>query len=425
MTVTAEQIAIAQRHGLVNVEHLAAACDKLEFPFYLACTILQKETGGLNIYGHDVGGVFTAPGRHPVTEENFAEFRRRIDAGERSNGVGPMQITWKGFFPDAEKQGLKLWLPADNIMYGVSILAEYWRASKGDVFTVGKRYNGADSYGRATVELAKVWKVRVGTDDMLPPPAPEPPSTDDPILAMIRALPVKQTEKLETIYRGKRYTLDPTDYVTYQGEHFLPLDLEIVLRCAAAVGWGPVTFIKGGLEAGGLSASTHAWFGAADIRTRHQRTEKVWDLCAAGIRSGLVMFPRGYGKDSFDPHIHVASREAGELAHRSLRNQIAEFQDGGDGLVGSKDYQGPSVRLGTWKQSPYRPENITPDTGVYVVSTDGAPLLGRDVDRRIITRAPNGSTITAVKRVQRWERENVVTEDGLFWAAEFLEPQRT
>jgi hypothetical protein len=269
-------------------------------------------------------------------------------------------------------------------------------------------FNNAAKVVEFDLDRDKLWNAET-------PTAPPPPATGDPILDMIRSLMLKPA------------ITPATFYVTYQGEHFLPLDLEIILRCAAAVGWGPVTFIKGGLEDGGLSASTHAWFGAADLRTRDHTTAQTWDFAAALIRSGEAAFPRGYGRDSFAKHLHIASREAGMLAHKTLRAQIAEFQDGGDGLVGSKEYHGPSVRLGTWQQSPYNPVNITPDTGTYVVTTDGANLLGVDVDRKIVTRVPNGTEIDAVKRVQRWDRANVVANTPAgretYFAADYLKPK--
>lgn len=431
MTVQPDQIKMAQNHGLINVEHLAAACDEHDLRFYLGCTILQKETGGKNIYGHDAGGTFTVSGNKEVTEENFREFWSLVapppeGQGRRSNGVGPMQITYKPFLADMLAKGLKPWEPADNIDYGIGLIAKTYRAQRNrgrsvlDSFrTAANVYNlGHDSttwhYGIDAVRKAETWKARVGTADLGTTPLPPKP-TGDPVTDFIASLPVSHSGSLGA------------DYVTVKGasdtdEHFLPLDLEIVLRCAAAVGWGPVVFIKGGLEPGGASALTHSWLGAGDLRTRDHTTAEVWEFAAALIRSGIVAFPRGYGQDSFDKHIHFASREAGDRAHESTRRQIAEFLDGGDGLVGSRDYHGPSVRLGTWGQSPVNPVNITPDTGTYVVTTDGANLLGRDVDRKIIARAPSGSTIVAAKRVKRFDRDNIVTADETYYAADYLRP---
>lgn len=195
MTVTPEQIEKAKAHGLTNVEHLAAAADKHDMRFYLCCTILQKETGGKNIYGHDKGGTFTIFGNKDVTEENFREFWAQVapkpeGLGKTSNGVGPLQITYKGFLADMLARGLKPWDPADNIDYGVEQLAKTYRAQrkKGRSVTqafqtAANVYNlGRDSdtwhYGIAAVKLAATWKQRVGTDDLGTEPTPEPVPSD-------------------------------------------------------------------------------------------------------------------------------------------------------------------------------------------------------------------------------------------------------
>jgi hypothetical protein len=195
MTVTAEQIAIAKSHGLTNVEALAAAADKHNLRFYLACTILDKESDGKNIYGHDAGGTFTQVGNREVTEANFREFWSLVapppeGQGKRSNGVGPMQITYKPFLADMLAKGLKPWDPADNIDYGVGLIAKTYRAQrdKGRTVTESFRtaanvYNlGHDSdtwhYGIDAVNKAAIWKERVGTADLGPDAPPPPPPSD-------------------------------------------------------------------------------------------------------------------------------------------------------------------------------------------------------------------------------------------------------
>lgn len=233
----------------------------------------------------------------------------------------------------------------------------------------------------------------------------------DDIANLIAGLPVKKHPKYG-------------EYVTLGGEHFAKLDLEIVLRCCAAVGWGTVHHIQGGLSKGSLSANTHARLAGGDLRTRDKKLALVWLLAAALIRSGVVAFVRGVGKDSFDPHIHWASNESIDRADPSLQRQIAEYLRGGDGLVGSKPFNGPSIKLGTWEQSPYNPANITEDTGTYFVNTTTDPLLGNDVDRRIIESRARGVEVKAVQRVQRWGRTNVVTAEGVYFALEFLSTEK-
>lgn len=178
MTVSPLQIIQAQAQGLVNVIGLAAACDRHKFPFYLACTICDKETDGRNIYGHDVGGIFTGPSNIniEVTEANYQEFLRRLAAGERSNGVGVFQLTWKGYHigPDSvTARGLKAWVPADNIFYGVSILSASLKRGLDEGLTLekafwntAKAYNGNDSYADDAVVKARTWAATVGSSDM-------------------------------------------------------------------------------------------------------------------------------------------------------------------------------------------------------------------------------------------------------------------
>jgi hypothetical protein len=173
VTVSPEQILAAQAKGLINVVPLAKACDRYGFPFYLACVILEKETRGQNVFGHDKGGAMYGAGE--VTEAKYREFRRLIDSGQTSQGVGPMQITWKGYFPVMEADGLKPWLPADNILFGVGILSrslqrglEQGLSLEKAFWLAAKSYNGNASYADDAVAKAKVWLAAVGDDDMKP-----------------------------------------------------------------------------------------------------------------------------------------------------------------------------------------------------------------------------------------------------------------
>jgi hypothetical protein len=171
MTVSAAQIKAAEAKGLINVAALARACDAYDFPFFLACTILQKETGGANVFGHDKGGAMYGAGE--VTEAKYREFRRLIDSGQTSNGVGPMQITWKGYFPVMEADGLKPWLAADNILFGVGILSRSLKRGLEQGLTLekafwqaAKSYNGNASYADDAIIKARTWAATVGTSDM-------------------------------------------------------------------------------------------------------------------------------------------------------------------------------------------------------------------------------------------------------------------
>lgn len=352
-------------------------------------------------------------GKHPSVED-AAEFIAAVKAARPRNRVGLYcnASDWKS---TAVKAGDGLWI------------AHYTDAAQPDIRQEWDLWQYTDKpidQNRSAVEtldeLRAWWSLEHPDPEPVPGPVepePEPLPPPDPVMALINTLTAKTS------------TTPKTTYVVYQGENILQLDLEIILRCAAAVGWGPVKLIQGGLSKGSLSAKTHEWFGGYDLRTWIGRPgghtlEKTWEFSAALTRSGIVGFIRGVA-DSFDDHLHLASREAGKLAHQQLRDQITEFLDGGDGLRGSKEYYGPDVRLGTWATSPYNIANITADSGHYTVTTDGGQLLGLDVDRKIVTRAPNGYPIIAAKRVQRWDRSNVVDAGEVYWAAEYLTPKET
>lgn len=173
MTVTAEQIQIAKGKGFHFVDEIAKACDATDTHFYLALAMLEKETGtGRNVYGHDAGGALSGfPGT--VNKDNYAVFKWLVfTKGQTSNGVGPSQLTFKGFFTDMESKGLKPYDPADNIAYGVKLIGDYYRAARNAGLSVeaaikkaGTRYNGSSSYGDRLLPIALRWREVVGRAD--------------------------------------------------------------------------------------------------------------------------------------------------------------------------------------------------------------------------------------------------------------------
>lgn len=156
--------------------------DNPDVPAALICAVISKESSGRNVYGNDSGGVFSTPGApdKEVTHDNFHnEFLPRVLAGETSNGVGPMQITFAGykdkvtgrrdggFFTEAANQGLDLSKVYDNVKFGIGKIRQYLRDAGGvpteaAVKSVGKRYNGAIAYGDALWNEYNIWVTRLG-----------------------------------------------------------------------------------------------------------------------------------------------------------------------------------------------------------------------------------------------------------------------
>lgn len=167
--VDTDAVAVAKRY-LVNVDVAWKVCQETDTPFYIMCALLEKESMGKNIYGHDVGGYFSRPGEWLVTEANFKEFYQKVVVeGRRSNGVGPMQITYRGFFPQMKEQGLRAWVPYDNMLFGIRLFMGYYRhfrdiglSEREAIKRAGVRYNGATAYGDRLLAIADKWRTRLG-----------------------------------------------------------------------------------------------------------------------------------------------------------------------------------------------------------------------------------------------------------------------
>lgn len=166
--VTQKRIDIAKKFGLVNVDDAAVACRKAGLPFYAACALLEKESGGKNEWGHDKGGVFSGyPG--DVTPAGWAAFREFVfDRGMQSNGVGPCQITSKGLLAEMDARHLKQYVVADNMLFGFGKLADYYNASNHDWAKAGTVYNhgsmrdGITPYGTDLAAKVAAWRTRLG-----------------------------------------------------------------------------------------------------------------------------------------------------------------------------------------------------------------------------------------------------------------------
>lgn len=162
------KIAKAESRGLANVDHIAVACREAGVPFYVACALFTKESGGRNVYGHDAGGALSGFPNN-VTRDNFLVFRWLvIEKGALSNGVGPSQITYAGslkngrrdggYFREMESQGLDPWDVHDNMLKGLMILKGHYLRSGKSWRAAGTAYNGRTEYGIDLEKRIADWK---------------------------------------------------------------------------------------------------------------------------------------------------------------------------------------------------------------------------------------------------------------------------
>lgn len=155
--------AAGYRLSAIQVAVLRAA-DAVGCPWWAALACLWMETGeyGANIFGHDVGGAYYGGGE--VTEAKFRDFYRLITDGYTSNGVGPLQITYPGYF--TRDPGRAWWDPQRSAEVGCEIIRDLIR-SEGDSYEdlrrVGSRYNSGNasdayySYGVTFSERCRSW----------------------------------------------------------------------------------------------------------------------------------------------------------------------------------------------------------------------------------------------------------------------------
>lgn len=142
----------------------------------VACTLLQKESNGRNVFGHDAvetGGTYVKG--EPVTKEKYLAYKAWRDEPNRRNrklpsrmqGVGPCQLTWWSYQDDADARG-GCWVWEINLALGFEIFAGHLRTFDGDVWRAAKAYNGKDSYADDFMVKHAQWVERLSA------PVPKP-----------------------------------------------------------------------------------------------------------------------------------------------------------------------------------------------------------------------------------------------------------
>jgi hypothetical protein len=173
-----EQRNVARFHGIQIPGVAWNASEEAGVPFSVICAFLTQESGGgANIYGHDVdtielpdGTVRTTPrpfwGHGQVTETNYAAYlverdlgvreKRWEHLGHRSQGVGPMQLTFWTIQDEADREG-GCWNPRTNILTGARILKRHRETGK-SWWQTALAYNGKESYANEMLDRIQQWR---------------------------------------------------------------------------------------------------------------------------------------------------------------------------------------------------------------------------------------------------------------------------
>lgn len=170
---------IISGYGMENAAAIVAGAKRAGVPIHIAAALVEMESHGRNYYGGDTGATYKDKGT--VTEANFKAFLKIVLAGGRSNGVGVLQITYAGglkngkrdggLFTQAEKEGYRLWIPEDNVAFGLKLLKSYYGTLKSwpraaiaynDGLSVARRSDeDATQYARTFSRRMREWENRL------------------------------------------------------------------------------------------------------------------------------------------------------------------------------------------------------------------------------------------------------------------------
>lgn len=136
---------IAARNGLTNSLRALWEARAAGISPALALAILEQESGGKNVFGHDPT-IFIGAGE--VTKAKYLAYReqRRASGNRKMQGVGPMQLTWWEYQDQADNLG-GAWVPKYNMRAGYRRLADLIKAH--GTWTGVERYNGSGPAAQA------------------------------------------------------------------------------------------------------------------------------------------------------------------------------------------------------------------------------------------------------------------------------------
>lgn len=153
--------------GFFHAEHVIHMSAVWGIPLSVLLTVLDMESKrGNNWFGHDSGACFSFTNPRVnvvVTETLYRQYEQCLRNGGKTNGVGPMQLTYRAFQVRADEQG-GCWNPEVNISVGAQILADHKKTSP-TWWEVFKRYNGKASYAdEATKRMDRDWSPLVASN---------------------------------------------------------------------------------------------------------------------------------------------------------------------------------------------------------------------------------------------------------------------
>lgn len=152
---------IAASHGLENSLRALWEARAAGISPSLALAMLEQESGGRNVFGHDPT-IYVGAGT--VTKAKYLGYRRarRMSGNRLMQGVGPLQLTSWEFQDGADALG-GCWVVKYNLRYGYRRLASLIAAH--GIWLGVERYNGSGSnariYRQRVYSKWRVWHERL------------------------------------------------------------------------------------------------------------------------------------------------------------------------------------------------------------------------------------------------------------------------
>jgi hypothetical protein len=188
---------VLAKHGTQRAAEVVELAAAAGLELAAAATLLEKESGGgHNVWGHDnvaTGGHYVKGAE--VTEQAYRNYKADRDRGRiGSQGVGPTQLTFKGFQDRADQRGGCFHWRV-NCAVGFEILAEHIRRlGTRDGF---RAYNGtgpaAERYADDAMGKLAAWRSRLGGSPAATKAAEALPEED---------LTEEQARQLKAIFDG-------------------------------------------------------------------------------------------------------------------------------------------------------------------------------------------------------------------------------
>jgi hypothetical protein len=216
---------VLAKHGTQRAAEVVELAAAAGLELAAAATLLEKESGGgHNVWGHDnvsTGGHYDKGAE--VTEKayrNYKADRNRIGA----QGVGPTQLTFKGFQDRADERGGCFdWRV--NCAVGFEVLADHIRAN--GVRDGFRAYNGsgpaAERYADDAISKLGVWRSRLA-------------GTPTPRVAMVpqeeEDLTEEQAHQLKAVFDGLtvRGTASPKETVELMFQRIRKIEAALTVQ---------------------------------------------------------------------------------------------------------------------------------------------------------------------------------------------------